>query len=218
LSTWVESAGLGSRTLTLFDGAANRGGLRVGVGHDHRVLDRVHQTGAEQRRGQTADVVHGRIRGLDLERRGAGLAARAGERADRHELAQRSPLVREAVEDPVVEPAEPALDLDAGAADRALGVAVAAGPLVEDRAEPSSSASTVWKCVFAVAKFAAVIPGSGSPATTAGVSPCSEDENATGSSSLAISVHPAPIPPAMSTPLHIANTPVRCPTLKRLLI
>ena len=55
--------------------------------------------------------------------------------AEREQLAQRTALVGERVEDAVVEAPEAPLDLLAGAADGAVGVALAAGLCVEDRSE-----------------------------------------------------------------------------------
>jgi len=121
--------------LAAVDRAALGGGLRGDQAVEERIRHRVDQTEPEGRRRQAADVVNRRVCRLSFEGRVAGLVVEAGELTDREQLAQRTALVRERVEHAVVEPPEAALDLLAGAADRAVAVALPAGLGVEDRTE-----------------------------------------------------------------------------------
>src|SRR6185503_6899389 len=57
------------------------------------------------------------------------------ERAHREQLPERAASVAKRIEHTVDEAPEPALDLDAGAADRPVGVTAPAPGLVEDRAQ-----------------------------------------------------------------------------------
>jgi len=114
-------------------------GDRFAGGHagEERVGHGVDQAQTKKRRGQAADVADGRLGGLDLERRVAALAVRAGERADREQLAQRSAPVRQRIEQAVDEAAEAPLDAGGGrAADGARVVADGAALGVEDRPQP----------------------------------------------------------------------------------
>ena len=99
---------------------------------------------------------------------GARLAvqARAGvEAAEAEELAQRAAGAGQRHRTRRWSAAVTPLDVLAGAAGRAVGVAGAAAALVEDRAQTVVCVSVGSKFAFAAANVAALVPGSASPST-----------------------------------------------------